>query len=134
MKGVWAGLLASANEIVHDASGERPRDLMLAKLAEKVGSDVLGIDLDLYAEAKTPKGAAFTPMHFLNAATHATGYFIAFAYFLPPQAVQKAYTEIDKLMQGQVRTLHTIGQRLREGKTRDEIISEVREKRISLPS
>jgi hypothetical protein len=30
MKGIWVGLLATPEEIIHDASGEKPRDLMLA--------------------------------------------------------------------------------------------------------
>src|ERR1700686_1977227 len=99
---------------------------MLAKLTEKVGADVLGIELNLYQLAKTPKGTEFAPMHFLNAATHATGYFIAFAYFLPSEGVQKAYSDTDKLMERQVQTLRTISQRLKAGRTRDEIILEIR--------
>jgi len=126
MKGVWVGLLASPEEIIHDASGEKPRDLMLAKLSEKVGLEVLGIDLNLYQSAKTPKGTEFTPMHLLNTATHMTAYFIAFAFYLSPEQVQKTYSDIDKLMEAQVRTLLTINRKLIEGKSRDEIIAEIR--------
>ena len=134
MKGVWVGLLASPEEIIHDASGEKPRDLMLAKLSEKVGLDVLGIDLNLYQPAKTPKGAEFTPMHLLNTATHMTAYFIAFAFYLSPEQVQKAYSDIDKLMEAQVRTLLTINRKLIEGKSRDEIIAEIRKTTPVRPS
>jgi len=126
MKGVWVGLLATPDEIVHDASGKKPRNLMLANLSEKVGLDVLGIKLNLYQPAKTPKGAEFTPMHFLNTATHMTAYFIAFAFYLSHAQVQKAYSDNDKLMEAQLRTLLKIDQRLKEGKTRDEIIVEIR--------
>ncbi len=134
MKGVWVGLLASPDEIIHDASGEKPRDLMLAKLSEKVGLDVLGIDLNLYRPAKTPKGAEFTAMHLLNTATHMTAYFIAFAFYLSPEQVQKAYSDIDKLMEAQVSTLLTINRRLKEGKSRDEIIAEIRKTTPVKPS
>jgi len=134
MKGVWVGLLASPEEIIHDASGEKPRDLMLAKLSEKVGLEVLSIDLNLYQSAKTPKGAEFTPMHLLNTATHMTAYFIAFAFYLSPEQVQKAYSDIDKLMEAQVRTLLTINRKLIEGKSRDEIIAEIRKTTPVRPS
>jgi len=86
----------------------------------------LGIDLNLYQPAKTPKGAEFTPMHLLNTATHMTAYFIAFAFYLSPEQVQKTYSDVEKLMEAQVKTLLTIGRKLNEGKTRDEIIAEIR--------
>ena len=133
MKGVWVGLLASPDEIVHDASGEKPRYLMLAKLSEQVGLDVLGIDLNLYQPAKTPKGVEFTPMHLLNTATHMTAYFIAFAFYLSPEQVQKTYSDVDKLMEAQVGTLLTINRKLKEGKTRGEIIAEIRKTAVVKP-
>ena len=125
MKGIWVGLLATPEEIIHDASGEKPRDLMLAALSKKIGLEVLNIDLDLYQKKMTPHGAEFAPMHLLNTTVHMTAYFIAFAKYLSAEGVRNTYDSSEKLITLQLATLRKIYDNLKEGKSRSDIIADI---------
>lgn len=126
MRGLWAGLVATPLEVVHDASGEQPI-LLLDKLSNVVFSQVLGQQQPM-PSFKTRSGLE-TIYDLLNTTAHTTAYSLAFSVWAAPapQLWEKMHFGIDAHIENQYRTLRVVAGQLNEGKNRKEIISDVRE-------
>jgi hypothetical protein len=125
MRGLWAGLVATPLEIIHDASGEQPI-LLLEKLSNIVFSQVLGKQSMPSFSFKTPSGGLETVNDLLNTTAHMTAYFLAFSVCATPEQVATMHSGLDTLIEGQLKTLRKVARLLKEKKTRKEIISEIR--------
>ena len=124
MRGLWAGLIATPLEVVHDASGEQPI-LLLEKLSNIVFSQVLGQQQPVLS-FKTRSGLE-TVYDLLNTTAHTTAYSLAFSVCATPEQWKKMHSGIDAHIENQLKTLRVVAQELKEGKSRKEIISDVRQ-------
>jgi hypothetical protein len=122
MRGLWASLLAAPAEIVHDASGKQPT-MLIEKVTRIVLSRVHGFQGDQLDPPKLSDGR--TIVGFMNSTAHSTAYFLAFAF----ARLEDGKFEIaSSNMRAQVSTLRRIESLLREGKSRKEVIAEIRGK------
>jgi len=127
MRGLWAGLIATPLEIVHDASGEQPV-LLLEKLSNVVFSQVFGQQQPVpYLQSFKTWGGLETVYDLLNTTAHTTAYSLAFSVWATHQTVEKMHSGINAHIENQCTTLREVARQLKEGKNRKEIISDVRE-------
>jgi hypothetical protein len=125
MRGLWAGLVATPLEIVHDASGEHPI-LLLEKLSNIVFSRVLGKQSAPSLSFTAPIGGLQTVSDLLNTTAHMTAYILAFSACATPELVMKMNSGLNTLIEGQLKTLRKVARLLKEGKTQREIVSDIR--------
>jgi hypothetical protein len=125
LKGVWVGLIASADEVVHDASGERPF-FLIEKLQRRVFSEVLGQSVLPSFSFTTPNGTKFDATDLLNSSAHMTVSSILAAHYTTPQQFMQFHFQIDKLMVGHNNLLHDVADQLKKGKSRKQIIADLR--------
>jgi hypothetical protein len=100
--------------------------LLLDKLSNIVFSQVLGQQRPESALPVKTRGGLETLDDLLNTTAHTTAYFLAFSACATPQMAQKMHSGINALIERQVYTLRKVAQELKEGKTRREIISDIR--------
>ncbi len=124
MRGLWAGLVATPLEVVHDASGEQPI-LLLDKLCNVVFSQVLG-QKQPTPSFKTRSGLE-TIYDLLNTTAHTTAYSLAFSVWATRERSKRMHSGINTHIENQYKTLREVARQLNEGKNRKEIISDVRE-------
>ncbi len=125
MKGLWVGLVASPDEVVHDASGEEPY-LLIRKLNRIVFSQVLGRQVVPSFSFKIPGGRDFDINDLLNTSTHMTANSLAIARSITREELVRMHFPIDRLMVAHFKTLQHVVRQLSEGKTRGEIIGDLR--------
>ena len=124
MRGLWAGLVATPLEVVHDASGEQPI-LLLDKLSNVVFSQVLGQQQPM-PSFQTRTGLE-TIYDLLNTTAHTTAYSLAFSVWATRERSKRMHSGINTHIENQYKTLREVARQLNEGKNRKEIISDVRE-------
>jgi hypothetical protein len=120
MRGLWVSLIASPKEIIHDASGEPPH-LSLEKVTNIVFSHLI----DSRKPVKTfalPSGKNFEVNDLLHVHAHSTAYVLPFAYFVKETNLQKFTTHFRDC----AGTLRRVSRRLKEGKSRKHVITELR--------
>jgi hypothetical protein len=126
MKGFWVGLVATPDEVVHDASGEQPF-LSIEKLSRIVFSQVLGQQVMPSFSFKTPNRMDLSVYDLLNISTHMTAYAIVIAHFVTDEQFGQMYSPIDKLIMAHARTLQNVSRQFLEGKSRKQIITDLRQ-------
>ena len=127
-KGLWAGLIASSVEIVHDASGERPWHA-LANLEKKVSKVVFNEDSVLSAHLAEPGEVAFKAMDFLNTSTHVTALFLLQLSKLDDTTAKSSYERVLKNVETEVAHLKYTSEALQAGKSQSDIIDGIRSMR-----
>src|SRR3990172_11768219 len=75
LKGLWVGLMATPEEIIHDASGEKPW-LTLTKLVKRVGMTIFDEEGKVSASPLTQRKAKFDAMDILNTSMRLTPLFL----------------------------------------------------------
>jgi hypothetical protein len=125
-KALWTGLLATPDEIIHDASCQAPY-LMLSELAKKVCKEVLEEDSKLSQAFLSPENVQFKPIHLLNATTHMTALYLTYYKTLDEASIQNMYSGNDRSAQFQVAALRYVAGMLKAGKPRSITIQGVRQ-------
>lgn len=126
LKGLWIGLIATPEQVLHDASGAPPHNLMFARLAKQVFPDIFGIESAFTQVHVSPENVEFTAMNLLNASTHMSPLFLGYRRILCQAAVQQMYTVIDTSVQNEVTILRYVAGMLKAGKPKDVVIGAVR--------
>jgi hypothetical protein len=127
-KGLWVGLMATPEEIVHDASGERPR-FMLAELAKRVSKTVFDEDSKLSENLADPGKTKLTPLNILNTSTHLTALFLLFRRQLSDEEAKSMYDKVLKNVKMEAAHLEYVFEALKAGKDRKDIIDGIRNMR-----
>jgi hypothetical protein len=127
-KGLWTGLIATPEEIVHDASGEKPW-MMLAELAKRVSKTVLDEDSTLSKNLADPGKTKFKAMDILNASTHLTAFFILQRSQLSNAEAKSMYDKVLRSVEMEAVHLNYVSEALKAGKDRKDIINGVRSMR-----
>ena len=125
-KGLWVGLIATPEEVVHDASGAKPRKT-LAKLEEIVAKTVFNEDTTLSKNLAEPSEPGFKAMDLLNTSTHLTAMFLIYRSELPDADVPNMYAWGLRRIQTQAAHLNYSSDELKTGKDRKDIINGLRE-------
>ena len=125
-KGLWVGLIATPEEVVHDASGAKPRKT-LAKLEEIVAKTVFNEDTTLSKNLAEPSEPGFKAMDLLNTSTHLTAMFLIYRSELPDADVANMYAWGLRRIQTQAAHLNYSSDELKTGKDRKDIINGLRE-------
>jgi len=135
-KGLWIGLMATPEEVVHDASGGKPW-LMLAELAKRVSETVFGEDSTLSKNLADPGKTKFKAMDILNTSTHLTALFLLHRSRLSDAEAKSMYDKVLKSVEMEAAHLKYVSEALKAGKDRKDIIDGIRNlrnKRWSGPS
>jgi len=127
-KGLWVGLMATPEEIVHDASGERPW-LMLAELAKRVSTTVFDEDSTLSKNLADPGKTKFKAMDILNTSTHLTALFLLHRSQLSDAEAKTMYHKVLKSVQMEAAHLKYVSEALEAGKDKKDIINGIRSMR-----
>lgn len=131
-KGLWAGLLATPEEIIHDASGKPPY-VMLVGLAKRVCTEVLESDNKLSQAFISEAKVQFKPMDVLNTSTHMSAYFLTHYNSMDDEDATKMYTGMNNTFAFAVQVLRYVSGMLRAAKPKDTIIAGVRSMSKKLP-
>jgi hypothetical protein len=123
-KALWAGLLATPDEIVHDALGASPY-IMLADITTSV--DILNKENLFYQNMVSSKNVKFKAMDLLNTSTHMSAMLLTYLRVLPIDYVQAMYTAVDKTTQFQVAALRYASGMLKAGKDKATTVVGVRQ-------
>jgi len=127
-KGLWTGLMATPEEVVHDASGEK-RWFTLAELAKRVSKTVFGQDSTLSKNLADPGKTEFTAMNILNASTHLTALFLLYRSHLSDAEAKSMYDIGLKDVEMEAAHLEYVFEALKAGKDRKDIIGGIRSMR-----
>jgi hypothetical protein len=127
-KGLWIGLMATPEEIVHDASGERPW-WMLAKLEKLVSETVFNEKTVLSAPLISPSSAKFKAMDILNTSTHLTALFLLHRSQLSDIDAKSMYKKVLKSVQMEAAHLRYVSEALEHGKDKHDVICGIRSMR-----
>jgi hypothetical protein len=127
-KGLWVGLMATPEEVVHDASGERPW-LMLAELEKRVSETVFGEDSTLSKNLGDPGKTKFKAMDILNTSTHLTALFLLHRSQLSDAEAKSMYDKVLKNVEMEAAHLKYVFEALKAGKARKDIIDGIRKMR-----
>jgi hypothetical protein len=127
-KGLWVGLMATPEEIVHDASGERPRR-MLAKLEKIVSETVFNEETRLSATLVGPSSTKFKAMDVLNTSTHLTALFLLHRSHLTDMDAKDMYAKALKHIHVEAAHLKYVSEALECGKDKKDIICGIRSMR-----
>lgn len=125
-RALWVGLLATSEEVVHDASGAPPHT-MFAKLSHMVSEQILDKENQLSTILVSPQNVRFSAAGLLNTSTHMSALFLAYRRSLPEEAVKEMYAKIDHHVEVEVAGLRYISGMLRAGKPRSVVIQGVRQ-------
>ncbi len=124
-KGLWVGLMATPEQIVHDASGEKPW-LMLAELAKRVCTTVYDEDSKLSVNLADPGQTEFKAMDILNTSTHLTALFLLHRSQLSDPEAKKMYDMVLKSLEMEAVHLQYVSEALEAGKDKRDIIDGIR--------
>lgn len=124
-KGLWIGLMATPEDVVHDASGERPW-LMLAELAKRVSETVFGQDSTLSKNLADPGKTKFKAMDILNTSTHLTALFLLHRSHLSDTEAKSMYAKVLKSVEMEAAHLKHVFEALKAGNDRKDIIGGIR--------
>jgi hypothetical protein len=127
-KGLWVGLMATPEEIVHDASAERPW-FMLAELAKNVSKTIFDEGSKLSENLADPGKTIFTPLKVLNSSTHLTALFLLFRSQLSDADAKSMYVRCLKDVEMEAAHLKYVFEALKAGKDRKDIIDGIRNMR-----
>jgi hypothetical protein len=124
-RGLWVGLMATPEEIIHDASGEKPR-LTLVKLTKEVCTTVFDEDTKLpvilTGVAKTQPKAR----NILNSSTHFSALFLLQRGLLSNIEAKHMYDGVLKSIQMEAAHLRYVSGALKAGKKKRDIIHALR--------
>ena len=124
-KGLWVGLIATPDEIVHDASGERPWR-MLAELEKTVEKTVFGMDTTLSKNLAEPGEPPFKAMNILNTSTHLTALFLLCRSQWSDDEARATYGRYLAKVQNDASHLKYVSECLKSGKERKQVIENMR--------
>jgi hypothetical protein len=127
-KGLWVGLIATPEEVVHDASGANPRKT-LAKLEEIVAKTVFNEDTTLSKNLADPGEPGFKAMDILNTSTHLTAMFLIYRSELLDADAANMYARGLRRIQTQTAHLNYSSDELKAGRDRKDIIDGLRKLR-----
>lgn len=124
MKGLWAGLVATPAEVIHDASGEQPI-MLLEKLQRIVFAQVLKADSAKNKTVSMPTGQTLDANDLLNLFAHTTAeiVYVGCASSVQSQFTPQFYANIDAVISKQVNALADVAGFFRAGQTKREIIA-----------
>jgi hypothetical protein len=117
-KGLWVGLIATPEQVLHDASGEPPH-IMFTHLSKQVCPYVFGTESAFTQVHVSPENVEFTAMGLLNASTHMSPLFLENLRILPDAAVQQMYNVIAISVQNNVATLRYVAGMLKANKPKE---------------
>jgi hypothetical protein len=131
-KGLWVGLMATAEEIVHDASGERPW-VSLATLEKKVSKVVFDEDTLLSRNLGDPSMPEFKAMNILNTSTHLSALFLLHRSQLSIEQAKNMYERVLESVHAKAVHLKYVYEALQAGKDRNDIVQGIRSMRKAPP-
>ena len=124
-RGLWVGLVATPEEIIHDASGEKPW-LTLTKLAKRVSLAVFDEDSRLPASLPGPRKAKSRPMNILDPSTHLTALFLLNRGLLSDAEAKHMFESVLKSIEMEAAHLRFVSGALKGGKKQKEILHALR--------
>jgi hypothetical protein len=124
-RGLWVGLLATPEEIIHDASGEKPW-LTLAKLAKRISRTVFDEDSQLSATLPAPRKTNSKAMNILDPSTHMTALFLLNRGLLSDSEAKHLYDAVLKAIETEAAHLRYVSGALKAGKKKKDIVNALR--------
>jgi hypothetical protein len=126
LKGLWVGLMATPEEIVHDASGEKPR-LTLTKLVKRVGKTVFDDQSKVSASSLTQRKTKFEAMDILTTSMRLTPLFLLHWGLMSDLEAKRMYDGILKNMQTETAQLKYVSGALKAAKRKQDILGSLRQ-------
>ena len=120
-RGLWVGLIATPEEIIHDASGEKPRRTF-AKLAKEVCATVLDEDTKLSVILTGGIKTQSKARNILDFATHFSASFLLQRGLLSNVEAKHMYDRVSKSIRMEAAHLRYVSGALKAGKKKKDII------------
>jgi hypothetical protein len=133
LKGLWVGLMATPEEIVHDASGEKPR-LTLTKLVKRVGAEVFHQESKVSARRLTQRNTKFEAMDILNTSMHLTPLFLLNRGLMSNLEAKCMYDSVLKSIDMETTQLKYVSGALKADKRKKDILDSFRQLVKNRPS
>jgi hypothetical protein len=133
-RALWSGLIATSEEIVHDASNENPRQT-LSKLEKIVCEQVFNQQPVLAKRFDHRRNSS--PLNILNTATHMNANFVTYHRTLTDDSITLTYNTILGNLQIEIRVLEYVRDSLASQVERPAIldgIRAIRRERVSVKS
>jgi len=124
-RGLWVGLMATPEEIIHDASGEKPL-LTLVKLARRVSEAVFDEEDKLSATLPGPRKAKSKTIDVLDPSTHLTALFLLNQGLMSDAEAKHMYETVLKTIEAEAAHLRYVSGALKAGKKKKEIVHALR--------
>jgi hypothetical protein len=118
--------MATPEEIVHDASGEKPR-LTLTKLVKRVGAEVFHQESKVSARRLTQRNTKFEAMDILNTSMHLTPLFLLNRGLMSNLEAKCMYDSVLKSIDTETTQLKYISGALKADKKKKDILDSVRQ-------
>jgi len=122
-RALWSCLIATREEIVHDASNENPRQT-LSTLEKIVCEQIFGQSPVLAKRLDHRRNSS--PLNLLNTATHMNANFVIYHRGLNEDSVSRTYAMILGNLQNEIRLLQYVRDCLSSGVERQDIFSGIR--------
>lgn len=122
-RALWSCLIATPEEIVHDASTDQPRKT-LSNLEKIVCEQILNQRPVLATPTDHRKNSS--PLNILNTATHMNANFVTYHRKLNQDSITRTYDMILGNLQNEIRVLQYVRDSLANGVERGEIFSGIR--------
>jgi hypothetical protein len=122
-RALWSCLIATKEEIVHDASNENPRQTLSA--LEKIVCEQIFNQSPVLAKRLDHRRNS-SPLNILNTATHMNANFVIYHGGLNEDSVSRTYVMILGNLQNEIRVLRYVKDSLTSGVERPTILAGVR--------
>jgi hypothetical protein len=126
LKGLWVGLMATPEEIIHDASGEKPR-LTLTKLVRRVGTAIFDDESKVSTRRLTERNTKFEAMDILNSSMRLTPLFLLHRGLMSNLEAKCMYDSVLKSVEMETTQLKYISGALKADKRKKDILKSVRQ-------
>jgi len=121
-RGLWSSLIATNEEIIHDASSEFPR-WTLFNLEQFVCESIFNEPVILRTKIEGRKRSS--PLDLLNMSTHLNAIFIIYHRGLSDAGIKLIYANIARSVQIKVKILRYVADSTAEGMDRNQVIEGV---------
>jgi hypothetical protein len=122
-RGLWSCLIATKEEIVHDASNEQPRKTLFN--LEKIVCEHI-LEQPPVLATKTDHRKNSSPLSLLNMATHMNANFVIYHRRLNQDSIGRTYDMIVGNLQNEIRVLQYVRDSLASGAEKRDIFAGIR--------
>jgi hypothetical protein len=126
LKGLWVGLMAAPEEIVHDASGEKPR-LTLTKLINRVGREVFDEESKVSASRIAQRRTKFEAMDILSTSMRLTPLFLLHQGLMSDLEAKRMYSNVLNSVEMETAQLKYVSGALKANKRKKDILHSLRQ-------